>query len=165
MKHLIPILLLAVIFSFISCSGYTPPKTYTVVNEMNINKSYDIIWEKLISWFTSHNTPIKNIDKESGLLTTEYNLSVSDAKKYVDCGDVGTTLGSNRILEKLNGNFNVTVKKITDDKTQVIINVFFNATLNTYETFSGNNNLEKSEVVTCTGKGKLEKEIFDYISK
>ena len=150
------------IFCFIICSGYTPPKTYTIVNELNINKPYDIIWEKLISWFTSHNTPIKNIDKESGLLTTEYSLSVSDSKKYMDCGDAGTKFGQYRKMENPKGNFNVTVKKIKDDNTQVIINVFFNTNLKVYDI---DGNLTSTELINCSGKGKLEKEIFDYISK
>lgn len=165
MKNLALIFLLLTVFNFISCSGYTPPKHYDVVKEMTINKSIDEVWSSLISWFTSHNTPIKNIDKTSGLLTTEYNLTVSDVKKYMDCGEAGNVFGSYQKLVNPKGNFNVTIKKITDDKTQVTLNVFFNTTLNTYETFSGNNNLEKSEVITCTGKGKIEREIFDYISK
>jgi hypothetical protein len=119
-----------------------------------INKPYDV------DWFATHNSPIKTLDKTTGLIATDYNLSVKDTERYMDCGSGGTKylvfVSVRQTIENLMGNFNVLVKKIDENTTKVTINVFFSVTLTTTVT-SGYSTSNSYKKITCNGKGLLEK--------
>jgi hypothetical protein len=172
MKKLFPVLFALIITStiFVGCTGsaaqYDKPKDYVVVKEQIFDNTFDVIWQKIIDWFASHNTPIKILDKSSGIIASEYNLSTEDGK-YIDCGTAlhGQENGygmevTHLRFEKQSGNFNVSVKKVDDNSTKVIINFFSHSELNQY---NNSNILVFSQSVTCNSTGRLEKEIFNYL--
>ena len=146
----------------ISCSSYEPPRDYTVQKEATINKSYDITWQNVVDYFATHNTPIKTMDKNTGLIATDYNLTVSEALKYMDCGTAGNSIGAHQRIESQSGNFNILLKKIDDNSTKITVNVFFNSMLNT---LNDNGITVNSEKINCNSKGVLEKELIDNLSK
>jgi hypothetical protein len=172
MKKLIFTLSLLVPIFIIGCTGsiaeYEIPKDRIIEKERVINSSFDIVWQKTIDWFASHNTPIKTLDKSSGIIASDYDLSTTQGL-YIDCGKAlhGAENGfgvevTHLRFENQRGNFNVSVKKIDDNSTNVSINFFSQSDLNQY-----NNSGQQvySQKVTCKSNGKLEKEILDSISK
>ncbi len=157
---LVLLLISSTIFSGCAANSYQPPRARIIENKFTINKNYDDTWQGLVNWFASHNSPIKNIDKSSGLITTEYNLSVQDQARYLDCGILESgTLTSARFGESL-GNFNILVAKIDDNSTKVTINCFFKTIINQYNL---KGELAFTEKVDCNSTGVLEKEIIRTI--
>lgn len=160
-----------ILFLFaIGCSGsrYTAPSEYTVEKERVINKSFESVWQASVEYFATHNIPIKNIDKSSGFISTEFSLSINDAAKYIDCGKGDNSFSGKIEVVNPVGNFNFLAKSIDDKSTKVSINSFFSSTVNQYKyegLLSTNYVLVGSTKTECKGKGVLEKEIFDYLSK
>ena len=154
------ILLFILIIS--SCATYQPPKTYDFEKERIISKTFEETWGKIIEWYASYGSPIKNMDKTSGFIATEFNLSAHNSTYYFDCGQEGADLGSYQKLENPIGNFNILVKRIDDSKTKVVVNTFFSVTRKYYGHI--NNKFKKSEKINCNSTGVLEKELLDYIS-
>ncbi|MCI0448218.1 MAG: hypothetical protein L0Y79_00330 [Chlorobi bacterium] len=147
---------------FIGCSSYQPPKDYKVEKETTLSKSYDVVWQNVVDYFATHNTPIKTMDKGTGLIATDYNLTVTEALKYMDCGEAGNTLGAHQRIEGQSGNFNILLKKLDENTTKVTANVFFNSILTTY---GDKGEILKSEKINCNSKGVLEKELISNISR
>src|SRR5208283_2209879 len=114
MNYLIVLFLSAFLLS--SCASYKPPKEYQIERERIISKSFDTTWASTVEWFALHNTPIKNIDKSSGFIATDYYLSTKDFPQYCDCGEGGSGIVS-KILTHPTGNFNILVKKIDEKST------------------------------------------------
>jgi hypothetical protein len=161
---------LIVLFFIVGCAApmrIQPVVTYTVEKERVINKSFDLVWQSAVEWFATHNTPIKNIDKSSGLITTEYSLSLSQARKCMDCGSGQSNFSGKVELVNHSGNFNILIKKIDENSTKISINVFFGCTINNYRyenVLSTNYVLVSSTRTDCVSTGQLEKEIYDYLS-
>lgn len=160
-KYLMVLITSAVLFS---CAAYQPPQKYTFNKKATIDKPFDEVWTGILKWFSEHNTPIKNMDKSSGFISTEYNLSASNLTRYVDCGKPGNF---QEIGEQI-GNFSIMVEKQGDNVTIVTISVFFKGVLFTQD-FTQNTtyaNRKYTEIdLDCESTGVLEKEIFDFISK
>jgi hypothetical protein len=160
---------LALIFTIAGCAApeYIKPETYVVEKDRVVNKSFDITWQSAVEWFATHNTPIKNLDKNSGFISTEYSLSIGEALEYMDCGAGESNFSGKVELVNHSGNFNVLIKKINEDSTKVNVNVYFGCLANKYRyesLISTDYVFESSTRVSCTSKGKLEKEILDYLS-
>jgi hypothetical protein len=173
MKHItckfiyLNIFLLISLIAGCSAPEYIKPTTYTVEKDRIINKSFDVIWQSTVEWFATHNTPIKNLDKTSGLISTEYSLSMAEAAQYMDCGSGESNFSGKVELVNHTGNFNVLVKKIDENSTKVSINVFFGCTINKYRyesLLSTEYVLESSTKTSCISTGRLEKEILEYLS-
>ena len=166
---LIYVFIVLSILMIVSCSApeYIKPNTYIVEKDRVINKSFDTVWQSTVEWFATHNTPIKNIDKNSGLISTEYSLSIGEAVQYMDCGSGESNFNGKVELVNHTGNFNVLIKKIDEHSTKVNINVFFGCTVNKYRyenVISTDYVLESSTRTSCTSTGKLEKAILNYLS-
>ncbi len=145
-----------------SCASYKPPKQYKFPKKQTFNLNYDVVWSRVVDWFGSRNTPIKNIDKSSGIITTEYNLGVNEYSNYCDCGKPGGL----QHFEELFGNFNVVVRNksenpVSDNKTEVTVNAFFKGALYGYNVATERYVLIGKK--DCNSKGVLEKKLFNYI--
>ncbi len=150
------LLLIAVLF--VSCATYyKAPRKNKVENIKVIYKPYDDIWRETVKWFAFKNIPIKNLVKNSGLISTE--LMFFNYKNYVDCGKPGTL--QNIVLDV--GNFNVVIEKLGSKNTQVTISLFFKADLTTTNIMDRRYDTHKT--INCYSKGVLEKELFNFISK
>lgn len=155
MRVLLTIIIAIFLFS---CASYKAPQKHKFDNVQTYNQSYDIVWSKVIRWFSEHNTPIKTIEKVSGIITTEYNLDAGSYTNYADCGKGGF----GQSIKDLTGNFNIMVEKLDDSKTKVTINCFFKSIL---ETKSLSGSPPVNETINCNSIGTLEGEIIDYISQ
>ena len=114
-------------------------------------------------WFALHATPVKNMDRSSGYIATEYNLTAQDCPNYCDCGQGGSGLVSKVITNPI-GDFNILMKKSDDKSTKVIITASFKADLETRNA-GRDNPLVSVETLNCNSTGLLEKEILAYIPK
>ncbi len=150
-----------------SCQSYKPPQTYQFDKSKVINKSFDDVWNKIIKWFGNNNTPIKTIEKASGLISTDFNLSADNIKNAMDCGVFKQN--NNEIFVDYSGNFNIVVEEVNETSTRVTINAFFfsfegeavSENIVSYKFVKTN----KSKKINCNSTGYLEKELFDFIEK
>jgi hypothetical protein len=144
----------------VSCTTYhIPPKAYNFEKSKVFNKSYDEVWGKIIKWFTVKGTPIKTIDKASGIIGGDFNLNASSSIEYFDCGEAGGR-GAD-ISNDYSGNFNIIVEKFDENKVEVTVSAFFSGIM---EETNPNNKYQKlTTKIDCSSTGKLEKDILDYI--
>ena len=85
-------------------------------------ESFDIIWEDAIEWFANNNIPIDKIDKESGILTSEYRLGTTQS--IVNCGEPTGNIGLYQSkFDNIYGNINVLIRE-RDGTIRATINVF-----------------------------------------
>lgn len=138
---------IAIILAALLTSCATPPKSYTYNKTVIYKKSYDEVWTKVIEYFANTNIPIKNVAKDSGIVTAEkmrYDIS------YADCGR-----SMNTIVNKT-GVFNVFVKSIPSG-TSVSINTDYS--LIQQSSWDGS-----MMQISCNSTGKIEQEILNYIN-
>lgn len=155
----------------ILCSGcvyYQPPQVYNYDKEKIFPKPYDEVWQKAIEWFGTKGTPVKNLDKASGFISTEYQLSTDDldskSLNYLcDCGKSGYSGIIGSVIENANGNFNIIVTKVDEQNTKVIINTFYKADL--YSRAAGEASETYQRKINCNSTGHLEKEFMNYLGK
>ncbi len=162
---------LFLVFVTVSCSA--PKKTVVqqaaprvIQKDRIISRPFDAVWQTAIEWFATHNTPIKNLDKSSGLISTEYSVSIGDALKYMECAR--SSVSKSVQLTNYTGNFNVIIKKLADNSTKINVNVFFGCTQNIYKEqlhlfIPNETTLISSARINCSSTGTLEKEILDYL--
>ena len=128
----------------IVCGCASPPKTYTVENSSSVPDAYNVVWTRLMQWFTSSQVQIKTIDKASGVIYAE-RASVANTD-YADCGDPGIAISIARPAS-----MNVFVQPISAQQTRVTI------TLTVTETRSFDKNVFQ---VSCNSTGRLEREML-----
>lgn len=147
------------------CKNYVPPKEYEVEKERIINKSYEAVWQDIISFMGSANIPIKNIDKNSGFIATEFDLGAS-FREVMDCGEPGSAPGYKQVFENPIGNFNIVVQKISENSTKVTVNVFYKSDLVLYEynQYSGYYPIKRQRI-ECNSTGTLERRLLNYLTK
>jgi hypothetical protein len=169
---LIPIIFLS-LFLILSCSSskYAAPAVQVVQvveRERIINKSFDEVWQSTIELLATYNMPIKNLDKSSGFISTDYKLVTGEVSQYMRCEGASSTFSGKVELTNHGGNLNVLLKKINEDSTKVSINTFYSCMSNKYKyanLISTTYVLESSTRIDCTSTGNLEKAIFDYIGQ
>ena len=153
MRTKILVLGLACLF-FISCA--TAPKPRQIISAFPIEVPFDDVWTAIIESFADMNLPIMNMEKDSGLITTdwiEYPIG-KEGKKYCDCGGLGINIEIRRV-----GKFNVFAKSITDSSCEVRVTCSFQQT---YETFSIDGTGARF-TRSCYSTGKLEADMFELI--
>lgn len=168
---LIPIIILS-LFLLLRCasSKYVAPAApvvHVIEKDRIINKPFDAVWQNIIELLATYNMPIKNLDKNSGFISTDYKLVTGDVLQYMMCQGASSTFSGKVELTNHGGNLNVLVKKINEDSTKVTVNTFYSCTANKYRyanLISTTYVFESSSKVDCTSTGILEKAIFDYIS-
>jgi hypothetical protein len=160
-----------VIFLIQSCSSpravATVPVVHVVEKERTINKSFDAIWQSTIELLATYNMPIKNLDKNSGFISTEYKQITGNVSQYTYCYGASSTFSGKVELTNHGGNLNVLLKKISADSTRVTVNCFYSCTANKYKyanVLSTVYVLESSTKTDCNSTGNLEKAILDYVS-
>ena len=172
MKKIIPApIFCLVIFLIQGCSA--PKKATAVVvpttieKERVIHKSFESTWQSTIELLATYNMPIKNLDKSSGFISTEYKLITGNPTQYMVASGASSNFMGKVDLTNYGGNLNVLLKKITEDSTRVCVNVFYTCTANKYKyasLLSSNYVLESSTQIDCATTGNLEKAILDYLA-
>jgi hypothetical protein len=157
-------ILFVLLIPLISCVTFHPPENHNIIKSKTFNKDYDFIWGRIIDWFGENNIPIKNMDKNSGFISTERQLSIDDI--YCDCGIIEraavTEIVSKVYKKGITANFNIISRKISDSLTKVDINIFFHCTQELY-TYTGS--LAERREIDCTSLGLIEKTIFQYLEQ
>ena len=158
------IFIIAVAFIICSCGGtYEAAWTYHFDKSKTIPLSYDKVWQNTIDWFAINNTPIKTLDKASGIIASDYNLRIGSENDYCDCGKITRGLFLNYSLRDYTGNINVLARKVSDDSTKITISSFFKANRILYD--SNERKQVFSDVVNCNSTGRIEREFFQAIQK
>ena len=158
------------IILLISCKAtqqavVTAPVERIIEKERVINKPFETIWQSAIELLATYNMPIKNLDKTSGFIASDYKLITGDPNNYMNCG-VGRVKMTFGKMDRTDhgGNVNLVIKRITDDSTKVTVNAFYNCTENQYQNSSRGYFLNSSYKIECNTTGTLEKAFLDYLA-
>lgn len=138
-----------------------------IEKERIINKSFESIWQNTIELLATYNMPIKNLDKASGFISTEYKLITGTPSQYASCFGANSTFMGKVELTNHGGNLNIMLKRISDDSTKVTVNCFYSCMKNKYKyanILSSTYVLESTERIDCETTGLLERAILDYVS-
>ena len=134
---------MALALSLFGCA--TAPQSYSFEKSKTSTHSYDEVWENITEFFASHNIPVKNIAKDSGVIYAETTRFGND---IADCGSPGIMIVRGRQAD-----FNVFVKHTAAAPT-VTVNSHFT------EVRAFEQNVVKVE---CNSKGVLEREILSAV--
>jgi hypothetical protein len=129
-------MILAVGASALASATANPPKKYVFAKTKSFPASYDAVWKATISTFAEQNWPIMNLERDSGLITTDW--MINNLPGISDCGARGKA--ATLVL------FNVFVEA-KGGATSVTVNADF-----------------KRGSAHCTSTGKLEKIIHQTIA-
>jgi hypothetical protein len=123
------------------------PQTYEFEKTRVYQKPYDQAWTDLIEFFSGSNIQIKTIEKDSGIIYAE---STSFDPSFADCGSApGDQVVAN------NAQFNVFVRRLDEQLTQVTVNSDFRQVRG-----GGFGFYYSSYVVTCNSTGRLEQAVL-----
>ncbi len=129
----------------------TAPKPRLIDDTAALSVPYDQVWTGVVETLAELSMPIDNMEKASGLVTTDWmNYRGTTNKEYCDCGGLGLT--SERSRE---GKFNIFVK--TDPATggtTVKVNTMFRQ----LRSFG-----DVSSTVDCVSTGTLESELLQKV--
>lgn len=166
-----PVVFLFVFFIIQGCGTPKKAVTATVVQvverERTVNRPFEAVWQSTIELLATYNMPIKNLDKTSGFISTDYKLITGNPLQYMYCAGANSTFTGKVEMTSQGGNLNVLLRKISDDSTKVSVNVFYSCMSNKYRyasLISTTYVLESSTRIDCTSTGNLEKAILDYLS-
>jgi len=143
------------------------PAPRVVEKERTINKPFDAVWGSAIELLATYNMPIKNLDKNSGFISTEYKLITGNVSDYMICEGANSTFTGKVEMANQGGNLNLLLRKVSEDSTKVTVNVFYSCNANKYRyenLLSTNYILQSSTKIDCQSTGTLEKAILDYVS-
>lgn len=148
----IKILILGSVCLFIiSCATAPPPRE--IVSSFPIEKPYDSAWIAVVETFADLQLPIQNMEKDSGLITTDWiDFTGQTNEEYCDCGG----LGINKEVER-KGRFNVFVKKVNEDSCEIKVNCMFEQVIRFGEYAPSRRK--------CVSTGNLEAEMFRLIEE
>ncbi|MCP4545939.1 MAG: outer membrane protein assembly factor BamC [bacterium] len=131
----------------LSCA--TAPKIRTIVNSFEFTEDFDSVWSAVVETFAEMNFPIDNLEKDSGIITTDWiSFNGTSNSGYCDCGGLGLAIEQSR-----RGKFNVFVRT-TDAGVTVKVNCVFSqvATL-----------MDSSMNRDCVSTGHLEAKMDNLI--
>jgi uncharacterized lipoprotein len=142
----------AVVICLMLAACATSPVPRQIQNSFPIDQSFEKVWQAVIETFAELNLPIMNMEKASGLITTDW-ISFRGQKNetgYCSCGRARFPLSE---VDRT-GKFNVYVKKIGEGSCEIKVNSVFEKTA-AYQ--------DAVEKQFCVSTGKLEKEIYDRV--
>jgi hypothetical protein len=119
----------------------TAPKVHVVDRKLRLRSDFDQTWSALIEVFAEHNWAIQNMEKDSGLITTDW-MNLGADSTFADCGGAGIAGVVERQIR-----FNVFVRDADDDGTLVTVNTTFREE-RTWD--------RKNWFVDCTSTGRVE---------
>ncbi len=135
------------------CAAPAAPKPVEFEKSRSFDGSFDSIWPSVVAAFASFNVPIKNIEKDSGLIVAEQAIP---NEGFADCGKGGVT--KTGFQERIADRFGVYNLQVRDNGRQQSVTVNASFTANVYR---GRN---KHRTVTCFSNGSFEQGILDFIA-
>mgnify|MGYP000014564951 CR=1 FL=1 len=120
--------------------AYSPPDL-SVMGKYSetIDKNFDDTWTAVIDFVSVSSFSIDNFEKDSGLITLTFGIS--DSGRYIDCGSYSSSGGSvynfegqyvdyingtSRLGSSLSGKMNISIRSVSDSKTNVRVNARYN---------------------------------------
>ncbi|MDB4960426.1 MAG: hypothetical protein JWP01_425 [Myxococcales bacterium] len=131
-------MLVVLVLTTALAASATAPSTHAVNTTATVAASYEATWTAVLDLFAENNWAILNLDKDSGLVTTDW-MRIED--KYADCGNAPLLT-----TDQTSVRFNVRVKS-DEGSSEVAVNASFRQ----LRSFDG-----KSHVVDCTTNGTVE---------
>ena len=148
------LMILGVCFFFYSCA--TAPLPRMIQDSFPIDKSYDEVWAAIIETFSEMHFPINIMEKDSGLITTEwFSFSGQSNEGWCDCGGLGMNIEVNRQVR-----FNVFVKKTSENSCNLKVNCLFEQVY--YFSLDEGRSLLKRP---CVSTGLYEREMFEVVKE
>jgi len=123
----------------------TPPQPVAVENTRTYDLPKDVVWERLLDFFTSQSIPIKTIEKDSGVVYAE---RAGFSPGQADCG--ASLLNEMSRMASLN----VFVRQMGGE-TQVTVNTAFNV-VRSYD--------RQVWTAECYSTGLIERQILQSIA-
>jgi hypothetical protein len=140
-------LVLALFTILVALSCASAPKAHSFNRTNTFPVDLDATWSAVIDAFGELNIPIDNLEKDSGLITTDW---MRVEKDYMDCGGSGISVDSNH-----RGRFNVVVRQ-EGAGTKMTVNSVFTATRS-----FGDSSAERS----CVSTGFLENTLHRLVAE
>jgi len=129
------------------------PAPRQIITAFPVEAPFNDVWQVIVESFAEMNLPIVNMEKDSGLITTDWiNFTGQKNTDYADCGKpvFGLVEGSR------SGRFNVFVKRTSDNSCEIKVNCTYRQTL-----VKLNGDFYKDK--PCISTGNLEAEMFDLV--
>lgn len=136
-------------------TGCAAPKQFVFDPVATYDADYDAVWTAVIEYFATANLPIQTIEKDSGLIVTEWmdasenSISAKENKLYCDCGGAGLT-----VRRWTSGKFSIHVKRLPGGNADLRVTCTFQ---------QGREIMDTVTVTDCPSTGYLEKMIHDYV--
>jgi hypothetical protein len=127
------------------------PKRHTIDKSMATVAPFDPTWAAVIEVFADQNWVIQNMEKDSGLITTDW-MSLDESNAFADCGGSGMSRVLGRELR-----FNVLVRAGADGSSS---SVSVNATFRESRSWDG-----RQWYVDCNSTGRVEHLIHDLVAE
>jgi hypothetical protein len=125
----------------------TAPMEHNVDNTKLVNKPFDKTWQELVRVFASNHIQIKNIAKDSGLISAE---STSFNESQADCGSHGLYIPVRHSVS-----LNVFVASLSQSQTSVTVNAASDVAVQFQQ---------QTVIKKCNSTGIIEKLILDNVS-
>jgi len=153
MKTAVSIISLFIAMLFVSCAPPPLQEPAGIKNEIIVDGTYDEIWENIISYFSQAMIPVKNIEKSSGFLETDFmSVDGNILAGYIWNGKRLPSLLYNRGRMRCN----VFVKMISPQKTSVRINTYT-------EIYRERVLDDPGDYETAKSTGKYESHLIEYL--
>ena len=145
-------LVLVVMAAGMLCASCAAPPVATEFDDAaTFARSFDDVWTAVMEVFADNMWAIDNLEKDSGLITTDWLSIGGDWSKYADCGK---DFASTQSLTTDAVRFNVFVKQVGPDVV-VRVNCLFTQASSIW--WSGK--------VECLSKGYLEAKILAEVNE
>lgn len=125
-----------------------PATQYNINRVWETNYDVDSLWNGVISFFAENNIPIKTLEKDSGIIISEWMALASVDSQDLDCGQPGLAMA----YEKY-GKFTITIRPAGSQR-QILINSQYQQR----RVWDG-----RAFYATCYSRGALEQKIKELI--
>ncbi len=114
--------------------------------------SFTEAWDLVVGEFASRNWAIENLERDSGIITSEWASTEGDFyRSYRDCGSAGFRAN----FSNYRGRFHAVVREI-DDGVSVSLTTSWEVTRNSANSISS---------VECLSTGLLERNLYDEVRR
>ena len=140
---------------FAGCKSYVPPvENLDLVKEKTFQADYEKVWSALVQWYAENDMSIDLLEKESGLIRTEW------FKPCEQCKDCGFMKYNEKWEASVRVRINMILIKKNDGSCILTINQSYKEV-----PFSFGGRPVILGYVECFSNGLYEYEIFEYIDE
>ena len=130
------------------CSCYAAPKPETFEKSRISSRSFDDVWRAAIAVVTEEEWPIQVIEKESGIITTDFVIMGGNVHEDIDCGKSMYGTEIRLIADRVRCKLSIHITRV-GESTQLRLNTHIEAY---YEGWQN-----------CNSTGAIEAQIFEMI--